>query len=147
MAIQAQAYRSIAPEPLATLKSKWEHSPQSCFAYAHHGEITAYLLAHSWNSHEPPKLYAPVDKNIAGDILFLHDLAIMRESAKRGIGTQLVKHLLDYAQAQGFARVLLVAIQDSCTYWEKFGFTLQEHPPANETYGTGAMVMVKILNK
>ncbi len=147
MTVQAQAYRSIAPESLATLKSKWLHSPQSCYAYEQKGEIGAYLLAHAWNSHKPPNLYAPLTKSIEGDTLFVHDLAVTDKLLGQGVGRQLVERLLTQAQSQDFSRALLVAIQDSRAFWEKFGFTSQDQTPANEIYGTGAIVMVKTLNQ
>jgi len=146
MAVQAQAYRSIDPESLETLKSKWQHSPNTCFVFEQEGEVLAYLLAHAWNSHEPPKLYAPLEHISGGDTLFLHDLAVLKNRTERGVGKQLVNHLIRIAQTQNFSRITLVAIQDSYTFWEKFGFTSQDQTPADEIYGTGAIVMVKTLN-
>ena len=147
MTIQAQAYRSIAPESLETLQSKWRHSPSNCFVFEQGGELIAYLLAHSWNSFEPPKLYSALSKNVEGKILFLHDLAVMHTLAGQGVGKQLVEHFLAHAQTQGLSHVLLVAIQGSHVFWEKFGFTSQDQTPANKIYGTGAIVMVKTLHK
>ena len=147
MTVQAEAYNRIVPESLATLKSKWLHSPRTCFAFEQNSQILAYLLAHAWDSLEPPKLYSALPQSVAGDILFLHDLAVLREHKNKRIGRQLVAHLLALAPTLGFRESLLVAVQGSAPFWANFGFTSQEQTPANEIYGTGAIVMVKTLNK
>ena len=59
--LEAAAYAGIEPESLETLKSKWVASPELCFVYELEGQVVAYLLAHSWNSMEPPKLFEPLD--------------------------------------------------------------------------------------
>lgn len=147
MAVQADAYDSITPESLATLKSKWVVSPRTCFAFEEAGEITAYLLAHAWNSTQAPKLYEPLPINTDGDILFLHDLALMKKCTGKGIGTQMVDHLLARTQTQQFTKILLVAVQSSTAFWSRFGFSPQDNTPANELYGSDAIVMVKTLNR
>jgi len=147
MTVQADAYDSIIPESLATLRSKWAHSPRTCFAFEDSQEITAYLLAHAWDSLEPPKLYKPLPTSTGGNILFLHDLAIMKTHAGEGIGKKMVEHLLTQALASDFTKIVLVSVQQSSAFWSKFGFTSQEQSLSNENYGAGAIVMIKTLIK
>ncbi|MGJ8689075.1 MAG: GNAT family N-acetyltransferase [Gammaproteobacteria bacterium] len=147
MTVQADAYDSIIPESLATLRSKWAHSPRTCFAFEDSQEITAYLLAHAWDSLEPPKLYKPLPTSTGGNILFLHDLAIMKKHAGKGIGKKMVEHLLTQALASDFTKIVLVSVQQSSAFWSKFGFTSQEQSLSNENYGAGAIVMIKTLIK
>lgn len=147
MTVQADAYDSIIPESLATLRSKWAHSPRTCFAFEDSQEITAYLLAHAWDSLEPPKLYKPLPTSTGGNILFLHDLAIMKKHVGKGIGKKMGEHLLTQALASDFTKIVLVSVQQSSAFWSKFGFTSQEQSLSNENYGAGAIVMIKTLIK
>src|SRR5690606_243767 len=92
VAVQAEAYSEIEPESLEVLKSKWLRSPECCFVYKKSGRVVGYLLAHSWNSEMPPKLYRPLPTGTEGTILFLHDLAILRSAAGQGVGKELAEH-------------------------------------------------------
>lgn len=156
LTIQAEVYSEIEPESLEVLQSKWQQSPSCCFVYLAETELTeqsrpeeqnilGYLLAHAWYSETPPKLYQLLPEESHGSTLFLHDLAISKHAAGRGIGTQMVKHLLDSVVSSGFEKALLVSVQDSVPFWQKHGFVEVTNQQASESYGEDAKVMKKVL--
>jgi len=79
--VQEEAYTDIPHEAVDVLKSKWKASPETCFAYQDSdNKVLGYLLAHPWNSDEPPKLFETLPYSSAGDTLYLHDLAVSRSA-------------------------------------------------------------------
>ncbi|MBL4800073.1 MAG: GNAT family N-acetyltransferase [Oleispira sp.] len=140
--IQEEAYTGVAPEDVDVLKGKWEISPESCFVYTVVNEpVLAYLLAHSWNSLEPPKLFEQVPENSVGDILYLHDLAVSNRARGMGVGKQLAKKLIEVAKVHQYSKVLLVAIQDSSRFWASLGFREISSVPVCSSYGDDAKLM------
>ncbi|MBU1296094.1 MAG: GNAT family N-acetyltransferase [Gammaproteobacteria bacterium] len=160
--IQAEAYSAIEPESLEVLQSKWQQSPDCCFAYlgerswleekseleeqsGQEKNILGYLLAHAWHGETPPKLYQTLPEGSHGPTLFLHDLALSKRAVGRGVGSQMVKHLLDTAVSSGFQKALLVSVQDSVPFWQKHGFVEMTDQQASESYGEDAKVMMRAL--
>ncbi|MGP9802468.1 GNAT family N-acetyltransferase [Rheinheimera sp. NSM] len=139
--VQAEAYSQVEPENLDVLKSKWLRSPESCFVYEKAGKVVGYLLAHSWNSETPPKLFQALPVGTGGAIIFLHDLAILREVSGEGIGGKMVVHLLQIAKEQGFQQIRLVSVQDSLGFWQKQGFSPIKHQEICSSYGEDAQLM------
>jgi len=140
--VQEEAYTGIPPEGINVLKSKWEDSPKTCFILkTADEEIVGYLLAHSWNSNVPPKLFEELPNKTTGDILYLHDLAVSNNARGLGVGKQLAKKLLDTAKLQKFKKVLLVAVQESESYWFNLGFREIHNIPICPSYGAGAKLM------
>ncbi|QUX90728.1 GNAT family N-acetyltransferase [Marinomonas sp. A3A] len=154
--IQAEVYSEIEPESLEVLQSKWQQSPSCCFVYLAKAELAeqsrpekqnvlGYLLAHAWHSETPPKLYQTLPEESHGSILFLHDLALSKRAAGRGVGSQMVKHLLDTAISFGFQKALLVSVQNSVPFWQKHGFVELTNQQASEGYGEDAKIMMRAL--
>ena len=140
--IQEEAYTGVPPEEVDVLKSKWHNSPESCFVFqAGNESILAYLLAHSWDSLEPPKLFEQVPVNSSGEILYLHDLAVSNVARGMGLGKQLARKLIETAKTQKYGKVLLVAIQGSSGFWESLGFKQILDIPVCASYGDDAKLM------
>ncbi len=140
--LETLAYSEIAPESLDTLRSRWLASPSTCFAYLVDHEVAGYVLAHAWDSHNPPKLFQPLEAATSGDYLFVHDLVVAGEHAGAGIGRQLAEHLLERAE-QSFQQALLVSVQNSQPFWAKFGFQARNDHPLSASYGDNAVFMVR----
>ncbi|MCE0493129.1 GNAT family N-acetyltransferase [Vibrio salinus] len=145
--VQSEVYLQIEPESNDVLKSKWYQSPDCCFVYQEDDDVLGYLLAHSWNKETPPELFQPLpeESDISGSILFLHDLAISNQISGKGIGAQMVSHLLNVAVELKFEQIRLVAVQDSSLFWKKMGFTEITNKNVSPTYGDGAKMMGCIL--
>lgn len=141
LTVQAQAYSGVAPESLEVLKSKWQASAELCFVYKDAHGVQGYLLAHSWNSHVPPKLFEVLPKDSSGDILYLHDMAVSHHAQGQGVAGQLFHKLLQRAKIQPYQRILLVAVQASQGYWFKHGFREIANATVCESYGKDAILM------
>jgi len=140
--IQEEAYVEIPPEDVDILKSKWLSSPKTCSVYSEHNNIIlAYLLAHPWASDVPPRLHeiSPVTCSVN---LYLHDLALAQEAQGRGIAKKLVENLIETAKVQGFKKILLVAVQNSSGFWDKFGFLHMPNAVICPSYGLSSKLMV-----
>ena len=109
--------------------------------YKENNHISAYLLAHPWSSEIPPKLHeeCPITASLN---LFLHDLALTRDSRGKGIAKKLVNNLIDIGKAQRFDKILLVAVQNSSVFWSKFGFLNIPKAVICPSYGHNAKLMV-----
>lgn len=100
------------------------------------GKIIGYILAHPWNDlNIPPKLNTMITCKNGCDI-FIHDLAIHPEFQNQGIGRELFTNLSFQNKQVGFS---LVAIQNSLTFWSKFGF--KQIGLASDDYGKNAVHM------
>ena len=142
--VQEEAYTDVPPEEVNVLKSKWKASPETCFKFqSENKKIVGYLLAHSWNSDEPPKLFEELPKDSFGTILYLHDLAVSSRVRGMGVGKQLLKKLLDTAKKKRFERILLVAVQNSEGYWSSLGFSEIPNIPVCSSYGSKAKLMYR----
>ncbi|HDY7722355.1 TPA: GNAT family N-acetyltransferase [Vibrio vulnificus] len=138
--LQSEVYLLVEPESLEVLTDKWNRTPKCCFIYRDCEELKGYLLAHSWNKEQPPKLFNVLPKETEGDILFLHDLAIASSSFGQGIGSKLMKHLVGIATGLGFKEIRLVSVQNSEPFWQRQGFKpLSEN--VCKSYGADAQLM------
>lgn len=141
LTLQREVYHAIEPEPLEVMRGKWLASPEYCLVLRDSEGVGAYLLAHVWHSLQPPRLYAPLPAGLRGELLFVHDLAISPRLAGRGVGRALVGEVLQRAAGDGKRAALLVAIQGSQAFWEKFGFQALAYAP-DAGYGPGACAML-----
>lgn len=140
--VQMEAYTGVPSEEVDVLKSKWKASPETCFVFqSSRNQVLGYLLAHPWNSDEPPKLFEKLPRKSAGDTLYLHDLAVRTNARKSGIGLQLSSKLIEVAKVRQYNRVLLVAVQESGGYWSKFGFREVHNVSICPSYGKNAKLM------
>lgn len=146
--VQEEAYTELPPEDVSVLKSKWLASPNTCSIYSSNdNKILAYLLSHPWNSDSPPKLNEEAPVNNQALNLYLHDLALSDEARGRGIAKALVENLINRAKAQGFTKILLVAVQGSSSFWAKFGFMVIVNAAICPSYGSSAKLMALELCK
>lgn len=138
--LQSEVYLLVEPESLEVLKDKWNRTPNCCFIYRESEKLKGYLLAHSWSREQPPKLFNALPKETEGNILFLHDLAVASSSFGQGIGSKLMKHLIEVATGLCFKEIRLVSVQDSKLFWQRQGF---KPLPENvcRSYGTDAQLM------
>jgi predicted N-acetyltransferase YhbS len=147
LALQSEAYYQIEPEDLETMHSKWRASPSCCFVYQNRGDILGYLLAHAWNSEEPPKLSQVLEQNCSGSILFLHDLAVSQTLKGQGVGHKMMDHLLKTIAPMNFKKINLVAIQGSVPFWQNMGFSIVTGYFVGDSYGDDVTLMQRILTQ
>lgn len=139
--IQRDSYTDIDPEPLEVLQSKVIASAETCFVALEQGKVAGYLLAHPWDEETLPPLFLKLDCTPKGRVLYIHDLAVAKGYAGRGIGRLMVCEILARAKRHGYAKVNLVAVNDASKFWSKFGFRLCFGAHDLSSYGESAVVM------
>lgn len=130
LAIQDACYTAIVPESAASLRAKWQASPETCLAACSGAQVTGYLIAVpiAW-PHVPPLGAETFDVPDGADTLYLHDLALGPAARGTGAGAALVDAVLAAGRRQGRLNAGLVAIQGSAPYWRRFGFRAVKAPP------------------
>lgn len=121
--IQAACYSGDIPESARSLTAKLVAAPQSCFVAIADDEVIAYLIALPWISTAPPALNSP-DCNIPAqaDCLYLHDLSVHPDARRSGVGRALIECFFARCAQWQFPQACLVAVQNSASYWQRFGF-------------------------
>lgn len=99
------------------------------------------MLAHPWSSEIPPKLNEKVPVTHS-ETLFIHDLALATEARGKNVGRKMVQSLIDSVRAQGFLKVLLVSVQNTAGFWEKFEFVHLTNENMCASYGENAQLMM-----
>lgn len=142
MAIQAECYHAFEPESQAVMKSKWQMSPNCCFAVELKGKLLGYCLAHPWNSAFPPSLNQLL-KQLPESVntLYIHDIALSYDIQGQGAGKALLMRCKQYAQENQLASLSLVAVQNANDFWLKQGFNPIETVKCLASYGHGASFM------
>ncbi len=104
-----------------------------------------YVVAHPARLGAPP----PLDSLLGvlpedADTLHVHDVALLPERQRQGLGGIALRTLLGVAVRHALASLSLVAVHGTPPYWARFGFS--EAPaasPALATYGAEARYMVR----
>ncbi|MBR7748124.1 GNAT family N-acetyltransferase [Undibacterium baiyunense] len=121
--VQAACYSDDIPESVESLRAKLLASPLSCFVAIRHDELIAYLISLPWNSSAPPALNAPTCEIPAHvDCLYLHDLSVHPYARGTGVARALIDCFFSRCAQWQMRRSCLVAVQNSTSYWQRFGF-------------------------
>ena len=145
-AIQVAAYTEIEPESPAVLRSKVEHSPETCFvAVSDAGQIAGYCLAHPWPAEGAPPLYTVSLSPVDATNLFVHDLAVSAAFRGRGVAHALWEALHRVCRGKSFETATLVSIQGTSPFWAKMEFAPVPGAAVSPAYGAGAVFMSREL--
>jgi ribosomal protein S18 acetylase RimI-like enzyme len=145
--IQESCYTEIEPESCDSLQAKMMASPSTCLIAESSEGAVGYLIAVPIVYPNLPALNSPTFELAAGaDTLYIHDLAVDRAGRGQGVAQALVRASIDAAKRDGLPRACLVAIQNSQSFWEQFGFETVEAPADAlmrqlASYGAGAKLM------
>lgn len=123
LAIQSVCYTQIEPESRRSFEAKLAAAPASCFVAQGEDDVVGYLVALPGQFGAPPPLNADAcHLPLSPDCLYLHDLAVAPAARATGAGRALVAAFFAQLEASRLARATLVAIQDSASYWQRYGF-------------------------
>lgn len=121
--IQAACYPDVFLESAATFARKLALSPDSHWLIERDGEALGYFLTHPWAGNTPPALdHAALALPDNADCHFLHDLALHPAARGQGLAPRLIEAALQWGQARGLKRTMLVAVQGSVPFWQRWGF-------------------------
>jgi ribosomal protein S18 acetylase RimI-like enzyme len=146
--IQDYCYTEIEPESFDSLQAKILASPSTCLIAESSEGVVGYLIAVPIIYPNLPALNSPTFELAAGaDTLYIHDLAVDRAGRGKGVAQALVRASIDAAKRGGLALASLVAIQNSQSFWEQYGFKTVPEPadeliPKLATYGIDAKLML-----
>lgn len=145
--IQSEVYYEFHPESEAVMRSKANRGAATCYvALAYNSAVVAYCLAYPYPADQTASL-GTVDASppTATDNLFVHDLAVQKASAGRGVAQALLSHLTTIARSEGYRTMSLVAVQQASNFWMKMGFTPSTRATVNDSYTGKATFMIRDL--
>lgn len=125
--IQAQCYPPSMQEGAATILERLQAAGDTCLVAEDGGKVGAYLFAYRSTLGAVTPLGGVFKPCAAGDTIYLHDLALGRESKGKGLGSLLVRAALTQARERGLSHAALVAVQDAHAYWRRLGFRRVDH--------------------
>jgi GNAT superfamily N-acetyltransferase len=137
--IQSACYPTEYLEATGTFERKLQLSPDSHWLIECDGVAMGYFLTHPWAGNAPPALdHATLTLPEQADCHFLHDLALHPAARGQGLAPRLIEAALQWGRAHGLPRTMLVAVQGSVPFWERWGFACIGNAAA---YGDGAALM------
>lgn len=139
--IQKSVYSSLLVETPESIQSKISTSPETCFLKISNNQIIAYCLAYPYAKYNIPSLNSLLNDLPLSTNLFLHDLAVLPHYSGKGIASKILSHLFAVIPKMGFTSITLVAVQNSQSFWKKFGFRVAEGNYQHSSYGKGAVIM------
>ena len=126
--IQYECFGDEFLESEQSYRSKLESNPQTCFIAEHDDTVCSYIIGLAVDEHSFPILNAP--SIITPDnptILYLHDLSVLPRARGKGISEALIQRLLK--QSQDFEQTMLIAVQDSLSFWQRYDFSPVDPTP------------------
>jgi ribosomal protein S18 acetylase RimI-like enzyme len=145
--IQRESFDDATQESHQSFQAKLTASPSTCFVAMQGHSVVGYLVALLADSENPPKLNGDsYEVPHIPDCLYLHDLSVARCARGTGVAKLLIEAFLLVLKQHGLAKACLTAVNNSSSYWERYGF--QVVLPAGKvgervsTYGVGARYMV-----
>lgn len=122
MAIQLESYPAFLCEHEDAFASRLDVPHPYCLAATLDGKLVGYLLAHGWQSQSPPAIGAVLSRDVPGEVLFIHDLALSRSGRTLGIGRKLIMSAFKAAASDGLKLAELIAVEGAARYWQTLGF-------------------------
>ena len=139
------------PEQPAIFAERLKLFPAGCRVLAQDAVVVGYAIAHPGRLGAPPPLDTLLDGlPEAADCLYLHDIALAPEVARRGHGDELVARMIELAAQQGLAAIALVAVRGSAPFWQRHGFRVSGDATLRAklaSYGEDAAYMVRATAK
>jgi ribosomal protein S18 acetylase RimI-like enzyme len=142
VALESSVYTDSAlSEDRAALESRGRASPSTSFVLDDGERIAGYLLALPYPMFRYPDLTRVEGDVVPSDNLHLHDLVIGDDFRGSGLARRLLRHLTETARSQGYARISLVAVGGSDSFWSANGFRAEPEVALPDGYGADAVYM------
>lgn len=150
--VQQDSYAYCMVESAPVIATRLQHFPDTAWVAVDSSGVFAYLVCYRSVCGKVTPLGATFETCPNPDSLYIHDLAV-GSAAGSGIGAKLVRHAWDTALADGLRYSSLVSVQNSRTFWGRFGYrktSLADDPVQQDclaAYGSDACYMVASLSK
>lgn len=96
--------------------------PQSCWVASYHDKVWGYLFSYPSRLGQVNPLGAGFGQYEQADCLYLHDMAVSPDARGQGVALALLQKAREYAAELELAKLALVAVQNSASYWQQHGF-------------------------
>lgn len=127
--IQAQTYQPYFHEARACFAEKLRLYPQGCWVVWLNRRPAAYLISHPWSQDQIVALHASLQQLPQNpDCYYIHDLSVSPDFHGQGLGRIMAEKATECALKIGVKTIVLVAVQSSQPFWNKFGFQPLESP-------------------
>ena len=152
LAIQEESYAAGLLEDEAVIRARLAASPQLAWVAEDAHGVCGYLFAYRSRLGKVTPLDGAFRPDAEADCLYLHDLAVARRAAGRGIGPALVQHNLQQARTARLRYSALVSVQDSAGFWSRLGYRAHAGLDADQadnlaSYRIPALYMVRSLHR
>lgn len=137
------------PEDEKIFAERIRLSPKGCFVLDGKAGILGYAISHPWRRRSPPhlnSLIGAIPDN--ADCWYIHDVSISPKARGSGAGAAILNLLENAARQAGLSVAALVAVDNSSSYWGRFGFrdqTTDALRPTLKSYDEAAIYMEKDL--
>lgn len=148
-AIQEESYPALMQEKIDVILQRLQESPRTCWIAEDNAGPCGYLLAYPSRLGAVTPLGGGFSVDSDADTLYLHDLAVLRSTAGKGVGNALVALAMQTAIAWKLPYSGLVSVQGSRQYWMRQGYEAdapaQQYAAFLKDYPEDAVYMVKRL--
>lgn len=122
LAVAAEVHPDY-PEDEAVFAERLRLSPEGCLCLAHGERLAGYVVSHRWTARTPPALNSLLGAiPPAANDWYLHDIALLPGARGTGAAGLAVEKLVALARDAGCARLALVAVNGSSSFWRRQGF-------------------------
>lgn len=122
MAVQGEYYSGHFLEPEATLRARRLASPDTAWVAVDAAGICAYLFGYRSVLGKVTSIRGTFEIAEHPDTLYLHDLAVSKRVAGRGVGLRLVRLAWQLASSEGLKYSSLISLAPARAFWEKLGY-------------------------
>lgn len=134
------------PEREAVPAERLRLFPAGCLIAPRGDAAVGYAIAHPGIIGRPPPLDTLLGALPDGaDCLYIHDVALLPDARGSGLGAAATGALTAVAEAHGFTRLALTAVNRSADFWSRQGFCAAFSEGDLSSYGGDAIYMVRAL--
>src|SRR3546814_214883 len=143
-AIATTSYPDHIEDP-AIFRERLALFPGGCFVLDGGAGIMGYVISHPAVFGQPPKLNRLLGAIPAqADCYYIHDLALAPAARGSGATRDIVARIGTVAARLGYARIGLVAVNESTPFWASRGFAPERSPDIVArlaSYGAGSVYL------
>lgn len=105
---------------------RYELYPQGIFGAFNEGELIGYIFSHPWTSSCIVPLNSLIVLPQKTDSYYIHDVAVLKRHRGMNIAKKLVESVIEVGIKNGYNDFRLVSVNNTETFWNKFGFNVIE---------------------
>ena len=151
LSIQEESYAAEILEDEAVIRDRLAAFPELAWVAEDEQGVCGYLFAYHSRVGKVTPLDGDFKQYPEANCLYLHDLAVSRRAAGRGIGPALVSRNLEQASSQQIRYSALVSVQESEAFWSRLGYAAHTELEPRQadnlaSYRIPAVYMVRALH-